>query len=251
MRRQLLPIVIAATLIMAAGSARADGYAAPKMAAAPMLTVSSWTGFYANGGVGYGVWSADTTTVNPVTGVCVLCLTQTQGGDGWLGEIGLGYDYQMSHNIVIGAFVNYDFSNLEGTVQDQGTFSAGDVEQKSAWFIGARAGWLMTPDILNYVGVGWTHAKFDGGAMNFTFANAGPTSFALSDVSSSGWFVSSGIEVAMHGGWYWRSEYRYAQYDNEIFTDRNAAGAARDNITFEPDVQTATSEIVYKFNWGH
>ena len=32
-----------------------------------MLQVSNWTGFYANGGVGYGLWEADTTTVNPVT----------------------------------------------------------------------------------------------------------------------------------------------------------------------------------------
>jgi outer membrane immunogenic protein len=254
MHRQLRPILLAISLVSLAGAARADGYDAPSRAAAPVaLQVSSWTGFYANGGVGYGMWDASTTTVSPITGACILCAHQDQGGKGWLGEIGLGYDYQFSHNIVAGVFVNYDFTDISGNVQDQGPFFVGDVDQKSAWFIGARAGWLMTPDILNYYGVGWTHAKFDGGPMSFTTAGGAGinTGFALSDVSSSGWFISSGIEVSMHGGWYWRSEYRYAQYGNETFTDTNAAGAQLANITFEPDVQTATSEIVYKFNWGH
>ena len=56
MHRQLLRISLASSLIFAvAAAARADGYEpAPRMAAPVNLQVSNWTGFYANGGVGYG-----------------------------------------------------------------------------------------------------------------------------------------------------------------------------------------------------
>ncbi len=250
MRRQLLSIAIASTMIFAAQAARADGYEPARAAAPVMLQVSNWTGFYANGGVGYGLWDAETTTVSPITGNCILCQHQDQGGRGWLGEIGLGYDYQFSNKIVGGVFVNYDFSDIHGTIQDQGPFFAGETNNNSTWFIGARAGWLMTPDILNYWGVGWTRTHFDGATMSNTFQGAA-TGFSTSDYSGSGWFLSGGLEVAMHDGWYWRSEVRYADYSTETLSDTNGTGGAAANITFNPIVQTATSEIVYKFNWGH
>jgi hypothetical protein len=46
--------------------------AAPAPGTAP---VANWTGFYLNGG-GYGLWEADTTTLDPFIGACVLCVTQ-------------------------------------------------------------------------------------------------------------------------------------------------------------------------------
>jgi outer membrane immunogenic protein len=215
-----------------------------------MLQVSNWTGFYANGGVGYGLWEADTTTVNPVTGTCIVCATQNQGGRGWLGEIGLGYDYQFSNKIVGGVFFDYDFSSIKGTIADQGPAAmSGSTDNNSTWFVGARAGWLMTPDILNYYNVGYTHAHFDGANMGGIFAGGGPSGFTTSDYSGGGWFLGGGLEVSVGSGWYWRSEVRYADYSKETLSDTNGAGARLANIAFNPVVQTATSEIVYKFNW--
>ena len=49
MRRQLLPIILAVSLVGFAGFARADGYENPRAAAPVPLQVSNWTGFYANG----------------------------------------------------------------------------------------------------------------------------------------------------------------------------------------------------------
>lgn len=68
MRRQLRPIVIALSLSFAAGAASADGYGPSASTAPALLQVSKWTGFYANGGVGYGLWGAQTTTVDPARG---------------------------------------------------------------------------------------------------------------------------------------------------------------------------------------
>ena len=119
MRWQLLPVVLAASVVSAVGAARADGYEPPRAPAPFRLQVSNWTGFYGNAGVGYGLWEADTTTVSPATGACIVCANQNQGGKGWLGEIGLGYDYQFSDKIVGGVFANYDFSSISGRLPIQ------------------------------------------------------------------------------------------------------------------------------------
>ena len=108
-RQLLLPIVIASSLIFA-GAARADGYEPVARAAPVSLQVSNWTGFYANGGVGYGLFDAQTTT--DVRAALRRLPKTDHGGRGWLGEVGVGYDYQVGDKIVIGALFNYDFSDV-------------------------------------------------------------------------------------------------------------------------------------------
>ena len=65
------------------------------------------TGFYVNGGIGYGIWAADTHTINP-DGNCDECTNQIQGGKGWLAAVG-GFDYQLSSKIVAGVFASTTF----------------------------------------------------------------------------------------------------------------------------------------------
>lgn len=82
-RQLLLPIVIVSSLIFA-GAARADGYEPVARAAPVSLQVSNWTGFYANGGVGYGLFDAQTQT-DAAGGAGKT----DHGGRGWLGEVGV------------------------------------------------------------------------------------------------------------------------------------------------------------------
>jgi outer membrane immunogenic protein len=246
MRWQLLSVVLAASLVSLAGYARADGYEAPTAAAPVMLQVSNWTGFYANGGVGYGLWDAQTTT-DVVGGSCIGCARVDQGGRGWLGEIGLGYDTQVTDKIVIGALFNYAFSDMKGTVSDNVGFT-GRTNNDSTWFVGARAGWLMTPDVLNYWSAGYTHTHFGGATLDLVTGT--PFGAHLDSYDAGGWFLGGGLEVAMHGGWFWRSEVRYADYSKQARSETlPGGGAAFVNLNFDPVVETATSEIVYKFNW--
>jgi len=214
-----------------------------------------WTGFYLNGGLGYGMWHADTTTVNPTTGTCVLCTNQTQGGRGWFGTVGAGYDTQLASRLVGGVFADVDLSSIKGTIQDAGPFFAGEIKETWSWAAGPRLGWLMTPDTLTYVNGGYTKTHFDGASMVNTHVGAS-TPFVTSDFDKSGWFVGGGVErsLAMFGlggpGWFWRSEYRYASYGQRTLTDTvPSTGATMNSITFKPAVQTVRSEIVYKFNW--
>jgi hypothetical protein len=52
----------------------------------------------------------------------------------------------------------------------------------------------------------------------------------------------------IHPGWYWRTEYRYADYGKAILPDRTAAGVAAASITFEPIEHTVRSELIYRFH---
>jgi outer membrane immunogenic protein len=92
-------LVLALTAVAAfTGSALAADLPARTYTKAPVMPepVMNWTGFYIFGGVGGGVWDADTFTVNPGTGNCILCAHQKQGGDGWFGTVGAGYDWQFN-----------------------------------------------------------------------------------------------------------------------------------------------------------
>lgn len=214
---------------------------------APMAVATPWTGFYVNGGIGYGIWAADTTTSDPVTGACILCETQVQGGKGWLGTIGAGYDYQFTAKIVAGVFGDASLSSLKGTIQNQFGAITGDIKQTSSWAFGARAGWLVTPQTMSYLNAGYTGAQFSGTNL-VSMATGAPTAFSTPAFTASGWFLGGGIETAVSPGWFWRTEYRLAYYGNKSVPELGPG--ALPNINFKPTVQTVTSQIVYKFNGG-
>jgi outer membrane immunogenic protein len=241
-------IIAAVSLAVAQSAFAADMPARAPVYKTPIAAATPWTGFYVNGGIGYGMWAADTTTVSPVTGACILCQTQVQGGKGWLGTIGAGYDYQFSPKIVAGVFGDASISSLKGTIQDQGSFFAGDIKQTSSWAFGARAGWLVTPQTMSYLNAGYTGARFSGTHMVTTTVgtDSGNTTPAF---TSNGWFLGGGVEMAVSPGWFWRNEYRYSYYGSKMLADTGTSGVQA-NIAFKPSVQTVTSELVYKFGGG-
>ena len=242
MRRHLSPVVVASIVAFAFGPAVADGYE-PTPSATIIERGPTWTGFYGNAGVGYGIWDAETTTDAP--GRCVSCAKTDHAGKGWLGEVGVGYDYQFSSKFVAGVLFNYDFSSMKGHTSDA-VFTTAETSNDNAWFIGVRAGWLMTPDILNYWSVGYTQTHFSGGALHNSYTGALlPHNAHLESYSAGGWFVGGGLEVAMHNGWFWRSEARYADYSEDVRVESGISPNFL--INFDPVVGTATTGIVYKF----
>ena len=239
--------------------------------AAPLpVPAYNWTGFYVNGGGGYGMWNADTTTLSPATGACLLCATQTQGGSGWFGTVGGGFDYQFrvpigqwSPHVLAGVFADADLSSIRGTIQDQNPFFAGTMTENVAWAAGVRAGWLPTPQIMSYVNGGFTQAHFNGAGLVTTGAFGGfpagtASGFSTPAVTMNGWFLGSGFETTLApilpAGWFLRSEYRYAYYGTANLPETCTAGClspggpAGSTITFHPNVQTISASLVYKFN---
>jgi outer membrane immunogenic protein len=215
---------------------------------ASMAAATPWTGFYVNGGIGYGMWAADTTTVFPTTGLCLECTTQVQGGKGWLGVLGAGFDYQFTPQIVAGVFADANISSLKGTIQDGVPEFAGEIKQTSAWAVGARAGWLNTPMVMSYLNAGYSGARFSGASMVNT-ASGTSAGYSTSATTMNGWFLGGGVEAAIAPGWFWRNEYRYAYYGSKTLADTGPAFVA--SITFKPIVQTITTQLVYKFDPGH
>jgi outer membrane immunogenic protein len=245
MRRCLARVGVALLCVLASGTAGADGYATAARAKPALQQI--WTGFYGNLGVGYGLWDAETTTDTP--GRCVSCATTNHSGRGWLGEAGAGYDYQINERFVAGVLFNYDFSDLRGKSSDA-VFTTSDNSNDSTWFIGVRAGWLMTPAILNYWSVGYTQTHFSGGSLHNSYTGQLlPNNARLGSYEAGGWFVGGGLEMAMHEGWFWRSEARIADYGNDVRLETGISPVFR--LNFDPVVATATSGIVYKFDFGH
>src|ERR1700756_433679 len=83
----------------------------------PMPVAPSWTGFYIFGGGGGGLWAADQHVQTTVGGL-PLSIDQRQGGSGWFGTVGAGYDWQVNTSWVIGILADGQFGSLRGTIQD-------------------------------------------------------------------------------------------------------------------------------------
>lgn len=247
MRLRLARFAVGAISLLAAQSAfAADMPTKMSVKAAPMAAGIAWTGFYVNGGVGYGMWAADTTMFNIATGACVVCETQVQGGKGWLATIGAGYDYQFSPKIVAGVFGDVSGSSLKGTITDPTAAAQADIKQTSSWAVGGRLGWLVTPQTMSYVNGGFTSARFSDTTLVNQF-NGTPNGFTTPAFTTNGWFLGGGVETSVAPGWFWRTEYRYAYYNNNVLTK---APSTAFSFNFKPTVQTVTSQIVYKFNGG-
>lgn len=244
-------LVVAATglfLTLSIGTAHAADL--PNLKASPIFSgpsVYNWSGFYVNAGSGYGIWNANTTTIDPATGLCVLCTNQTQGGRGFIGTAGAGFDYQFTDRLVAGAFGDADFGQISGTIQDQGPFFAGSISNNWSWDAGARLGWLITPELLAYGKAGFTEAHFTGTGMQSTFTGAyvGNSTFGF---TTDGWLVGAGVESLFAPGWFFRTEYKVEDYGAHEIAD--SGPLTQNNIRFRPVVQTVTSSLVYKFNWS-
>jgi outer membrane immunogenic protein len=254
---------VAAGLLVSQAAWAADmPVKAPILKAPPAAAAANWTGFYLSGGFGYGFWTADETTSSVVPGFPEPPLTTAQrfGGRGWLARVGGGFDYQFSPHIIAGVFADFDWSELQGTIQDAPAPLSADIKQTSAWAAGVRVGWLVTPDVLSYVNGGFSSAGFSSGTMVFfpaatSLPPAGTNSgFVTPAFTTNGWFLGGGVEAALGRGWFWRNEYRYASYGNRTVADINVSSGnpnpALNNINFKPSVQTFTTQLAYKFNAG-
>ncbi len=250
-----LALVAAAPVSALAADLPPPAYKAPP----PPPPAVSWTGCYIDGGVGYGMSNTDH-NLETFPGLAAVSSTTTNGGRGWLGRAGGGCDYQFSAfnnwNAVIGALGEYDFSNIHGTYDDPVNGLGGNNNQSSAWYVGGRAGVLVTPTLLTYFDGGYTQARFD--QINLSAVSATPavvSPFSLGPNTLHGWFIGGGTEYAFTWlpipGLFWRNEYRYSSYQSAdvpafVTATTGPTGFAQHAQT---QVQTITTSLVWRFNW--
>jgi len=250
--KKLLLAVFAVLPILSGVALAADMTPAPAYKAPP--PVASWTGLYLGAGGGYGLWGADTQVHAAPAGGCP-CVSQSADGKGPLGVATAGYDYQFGNKIVGGMFADFNFGSIKGNIEDPQDFTVANTTETTAWAFGARAGWLVTPDILSYFNAGWSEAHFAGGNLISQVTPPGvgaATGFVTPSTNRGGWFLGGGTEMKVYPGWFWRNEYRFAQYSSTSLTETNpATGAGNGDVfsQFHPYTQTIVTELIYKFNW--
>jgi outer membrane immunogenic protein len=258
-------LVTMAALAAFTGSAVAADLPARTYTKAPAPVMApSWTGFYIFGGGGGGLWDANG-GVNATGGGCIVCTNTRTGGDGWFGTVGAGYDWQWTPSWVFGVFADGMFGSLRGNIGDSGVTAPGSAvsgivgteKMETAWAAGARLGYLVAPNVLSYVNAGYTGTYWKGSTL--LGSNTGtPSGLHTNKFNTGGAFVGGGVENNLNifgisaPGWFMKTEYRAAYLDSKSLTERldgGNVGNGRD-ITFKPFVQTISTSLVYRFNWG-
>ena len=230
--------------------------AAPAQPSPP--PVHSWTGCYINGGVGYGMYEQDNYTNAGLTG--------SIGGEGWVGTVGAGCDYQVGSRWVIGALADYNLMNLSGSFKDQFLNAIGNQTESGAFAVGGRAGYLVTPKLLTYINLGYDVPLFDRINLLSATPPFAPTPyFYPARAYYTGFlFAGAGTEYALGdiiplNGLFWRTEYRYASgdlgpgpYNAARLTTAGSSTSPCPpcSLTINKDVQTVISGFVWRFNYG-
>ena len=253
MKKLLLALTAAAAF---SGSAlAADLPARVYTKAPPPVMAPSWTGFYIFGGAGGGLWNADQHTQTTVGGI-PFGIDQRNGGSGWFGTAGIGYDWQVSSSWVAGIFGDGQFGSLRGDIRDTDFGWTGFEKLQDTWAAGVRVGYLVAPNVLSYVNGGYSGSHWSG--TEFVSSVSGlPVGAHTNSFNRNGWFIGGGVENNLNifgitaPGWFMKTEYRSAFYnarnDTEFF-DATGLPTGHD-IRFNAWTQTISTSLVYRFNW--
>jgi len=84
-----------------------------------------------------------------------------------------------------------------------------------------------------------------------------PVGVHTDSFNRNGWFVGGGVENSLNffgissPGWFMKTEYRAAWYQRKDISELDALNTLVGNdIRFKPVVQTISTSLVYRFNWG-
>jgi outer membrane immunogenic protein len=257
MKKLLLALSALAALT---GSANAADLAArPYVKAPPPAPAYNWTGFYIFGGGGGGLWAADQQVVSTFSNT-PLTVDQRQGGSGWFGTVGAGYDWQVNQTWVAGIFGDGQFGSIKGTLQDPfvgPNFGiSGTQKLQDSWAVGVRVGYLVAPNVLSYVNGGYSGAQW-GRSEFFDTVTGLDAGVHTNSFIRNGWFIGGGVEnnldiFGFHApGLFWKTEYRAAYYNPRTVDELDPFNVPiGDSIRFNSWNQTISTSIVYRFNWG-
>jgi outer membrane immunogenic protein len=250
MKKLVLATLVAIAATGSAGAADLPVKAPPMTAAAP---VSSWTGCYVSGGIGYGLYAQDHR--ESFLDGTPDSFNQTSGAQGWLGRVGVGCDYQVAPQFVIGAFGDYDWDSIKGDhTLSMFTFPfVGTEKLSSSWAAGARIGYLPYPNLLTFISGGWTGAHFDAYTLSYNFVGGGPPVFGVNADTRNGWFLGGGYEYQLPfaQNLTWKTEYRFSDFGDRTDTVYTlATGTPLELTDSRKFVQTVTTSLVWRFNFG-
>ena len=177
---------------------------------APM--VSTWTGCYVGGNVGYGWQKTSSTDVDP-SNVGLYADMGSDTGSGVVGGGQVGCDYQFAGNWVIGVQGMFDGADVKGNHLVPYAYSEDYAEThstKADWFatLTARLGLVVAPQALLYVkgGVAWVRNNFND--TDLSGAKLDPF-IGTATSTRAGWTVGVGGEYKFTPNWSVFLEYNY------------------------------------------
>lgn len=150
----------------------------------------------------------------------------------------IGYDHAVTRNITLGAEAELTGSSAKWDNNNgvPNTFSLGRVKAGRDFYVGARAGYAVSPETLVYVKGGYTNQKLK--------VLAGDTSQETNNnFKLDGWRVGGGVERALGPNSFAKLEYRYSKY-NEAHVDYASGGTSADF-----DVDTDRHQIVASYGF--
>ena len=211
------------------------------------------------------------------------------GGEGIFGTLQAGYDWHVKPRVVFGLFGDFDFSAIStefdfdaGMNGNNFLSGSGELDMNWMWTLGARLGYLATPDTLVYLLAGYTQADFDDPTFSTSFNPAyapehliehnmfkmaamyenggspsGDSSVGLD--TFSGFTVGVGMETRLDHNWGLKLEYRFTQLQaEEVFSwsgdwrsDCDCARMINEvgiSADLEPSIHTGRVALTYRFN---
>ena len=191
-----------------------------------MVAASSWTGCYLGGNVGAAMSKTDVT--DEVDGSFIASLDSSAVAGG--GQIGC--DYQLSGNSpwVIGVQGMYDATKLSSSTSPQipSPLYPATLEGEIPWVmtLTARAGYLVSPDLLVYgkLGGAWAHTNSN---ISFEGTTVGTASF-----TQNGWTLGAGAELKVAPNFSLFAEYDYLGLNDKVvtFTPSSDKGNVDQNV---------------------
>jgi outer membrane immunogenic protein len=176
-------------------------------------------------------------------------------GTGGFATLSAGYDKTLLHTLVVGAFVDYDFADIDSSIgisippiDDLNASAHFKIDNQLS--IGARLGYLMSPSSLFFLDAGYAHVE----TSDVKFGVSGPVTLGgtLASVGSfDGYFIGGGLETMLRNGFSIKAEYRYTSLMAENATVLPGNGI-NDFVTasIKPQIQSARLSLNYHFGDG-
>jgi outer membrane immunogenic protein len=228
--------------------------------------VSTWSGLYVGGNLGYG-WGNGNTDFSFLPRPEVFGFNNVSLGarsTGVTGGAQLGYNWQVG-SLVTGLETDIQGSGIKGSVSAVRTLSSNPLdpgslissEPKLSWFgtVRGRLGVTVTPELLLYGTGGLAYGHVDASA-NWSQSNAeapdGPPRIAPASISKTkvGWTAGAGAEWMFAHNWSAKLEYLYVDLGNESAIGNPGLGNPEKKVgyTWHTQENIARVGVNYHFN---
>lgn len=178
----------------------------------------SWTGFYVGALGGYQFSNSELNYDSDYfdDGEAVAGMGATVdglGADGLFGEVQIGFDKHLGGRYLVGVLAGVNLNDAEHSIDvsgyagdESGSANVLSFNQEWGGILGARAGFLTSPNTMVYVAGGWAFGELSD------VESQGEKVFDKQENELNGWFGEVGLETRVADGVFFTVAGRYTDY---------------------------------------